>query len=370
MDKEDIIALFEKYKKGECTPQEMQWLYDWIVEGKFDSEDLPSEELFAELQILEKNLPIKRSDRNKKLYRSLAMYAAGILAIIGLSFYIYQLNLKATSTDLMDMQITELAPGSNKAILQLEDGSSIVLDTLTQNKIVSLDGAQVRLNADGQLLYLERDATTPPRQNQIITPKGGQYEVVLMDGTRVWMNSDSRLSFTNSFDNQTERMVTLDGEAYFEVSKNKNKPFVVNVMGQRIQVLGTAFNVHAYASHGYIKTSLVEGSITFNQKQLVPGQSAIYENHRTTLYTDNMDDIIAWKNGYFVFFEETLEVAMQKLSRWYDIDVTFADENAKHILVGGSISKYENAAKVFEMIEKTGNVKIKTEGRKVIIHQI
>src|SRR5690606_6181076 len=124
------------------------------------------------------------------------------------------------------------------------------------------------------------------------------------------------------------------------------------------------------AGSDHIKTSLVEGVVLFNQSRLKPGESGVFSDDKIAIYHENMDDIIAWKNGYFVFFEESLEEVMKKISRWYDLDVSFADSAAKSILFGGSISKYENASKVFGMIEKAGNVKIRAQGRKITINKI
>jgi len=227
----------------------------------------------------------------------------------------------------------------------------------------------VRLNGKGQLVYLPQQDTETPKNNEIVTPRGGQYEVILSDGTQVWLNSDSKLSFTNSFDNLAERRVGLEGEAYFKVNHNADQPFVVSVQGQRVRVLGTEFNINAYTDNAYVKTSLVRGSVLFNQSRLKPGESALFRDNNIAIRQEDMDDVIAWNNGYFVFFEESLKEAMEQIGRWYDLDVSFADEETKSILFGGSISKYENASKVFRMIEKAGNVKITVQGRKVFINK-
>lgn len=371
MDKADIIALFEKYKEGMCTGEEIRLLHDWLEQGVFDSHDISPEEILADIRLIEGNLPLKRSETNYQLYRRLAIYAASIVVVLGMAYYYYQfIFFDQTPSTASSTAIAALEPGSNKAILQLDDGSSILLDTLVQDRFVEIDGARVRLNADGQLVYLAGQSLDLPKHNQIITPKGGQYEVVLADGTRVWLNSESRLSFVNSFDNLPERRVELKGEAYFSVSRNVDQPFVVSVNGQSITVLGTEFNVNAYSENDYIKTSLVEGSVLFNKNRLTPGESALFKDEKMSIYQENMDDITAWKNGYFVFFEESLEDAMKKISRWYDLEVSFTDEGAKSILFGGSISKYENASKVFKMIERAGNVKITAHGRKISINRV
>jgi len=370
MDKSEISVLFERYKKGECTEEEIQLLHEWLAQGNFERTEISEEEALHNLEPLESLLPLKR--KTEQVYRlyQIAAYAASILLVLGLAYYYYQseflYNLQHTS---LDEGLTALDPGSNKAVLRLDDGTSVLLDSVHENSVLHIDGASVQVNKKGQLVYLSQNTSDVAKSNEIITPKGGQYEVILSDGTHVWLNSESRLSFVNNFGNQSERHVELEGEAYFKVSHNAAQPFVVSVNGQHIKVLGTEFNVNAYHENNYVRTSLVEGSVLFNQSRLKPGESAFFKDNKVDIRQENMDDIIAWKNGYFIFFEETLEDAMKKICRWYDLDVSFADEGAKSILFGGSISKYENASKVFKMIEKAGNVNIKVHGRKIIINK-
>ncbi len=367
MDKADIKRLFERYKRGECTVEEVQLLHEWLETGVFEENEISEEEILEDLKQMEVRLPLKKP-KTYKLYR-IAVYAASILLILGiglLSIRLWHSPQQAVHGE----SLATFEPGSNKAVLQLNDGSSMILDTMAQDRLLKIDGALVRLNAEGQLMYLPQHVSGIAKKNRIITPKGGQYEVILPDGTHVWLNSETRLSFVNSFDDLPERRVELEGEAYFKVSHNARQPFVVSVNGQHVKVLGTEFNVSAYAENNYVRTSLVEGSVLFNQSRLKPGESALFQDNKVAIRQENMDDIIAWKNGYFVFFEESLEEAMKKICRWYDLEVFFADEETKSILFGGSISKYENASKVFRMIEKAGHVKIKTHGRKIVINKI
>ncbi|HMR18343.1 MAG TPA: FecR domain-containing protein [Sphingobacterium sp.] len=369
MDKSEIRGLFERYKRGDCTEEDIQLLYEWLVQGNFEDSEISEAEVLEDLKQVEALLPLRKSKSIRKLYR-IATYAASVMLILGLGYYYQSTLLPNPQQIVQDEGLAVLDPGSNKAILRLSDGSSLVLDSLHGERLLEIDGALVQVNGEGQLVYLSQQTSDVAKNNQIITPKGGQYEVILPDGTHVWLNSESKLSFVNNFDNLPERQVVLEGEAYFEVSHNATQPFVVSVNGQHVKVLGTEFNVNAYAENKYIKTSLVEGSVLFNESRLKPGESALFQNNKVHIRSENMDDIVAWKNGYFVFFEESLEEAMKKISRWYDLDVSFVNEQAKTLLVGGSISKYENALKVFEMIEKAGDVKITVQGRKILINKI
>lgn len=370
MDKTDIKELFARYKAGRCTDEEIQLLHKWLMDGQFESSDIPEEAMLEDLKQLEASLPLKQPQKTYSL-RHIIGYAASLLFIFGLGYYVYTAFLSSNKNLEQPSEIALLAPGSNKALLKLNDGSALQLDTLQQGKIFEIGGATIQVNDAGQLVYLPKNTGTEVKNHQIITPIGGQYEVILPDGTHIWLNSSSRLSFTNTFKELSERRVTLDGEAYFKVSRDINHPFVVTSRGQEVKVLGTAFNINAYLENNYIKTTLEEGSVLFNHQKLQPGQSAIFQNNRTIIQEDNIDDIVAWKNGYFVFFEEPLEEAMKKVSRWYDLDVSFTDQETKSILFGGSISKYENAREVFKMIEKAAsNVKIDVQGRTVTITKI
>ncbi|NGM66705.1 FecR family protein [Sphingobacterium sp. SGR-19] len=369
MDKTDIKELFARYKAGHCTDEEIQLLHKWLMDGQFESSDIPEEAILEDLKQLEASLPLKQPQKTYSL-RHIIGYAASLLFIFGLGYYVYTAFLSSNENLEQHSEIALLAPGSNKALLKLADGSSIPLDIAERDSIMHIDGSTVQLNSTGQLVYLSEEEEII-KNHEVITPMGGQYEVILPDGTHVWLNSSSQLRFTNTFKTLPERRVELEGEAYFKVSRNVSQPFIVTVRGQEIKVLGTEFNVNAYQENHYVKASLVEGSVLFNQKQLKPGQSAIYGNNKTLIRDENMDDIVAWKNGYFVFFEEPLEEAMKKVSRWYDLDVSFTDQETKSILFGGSISKYENAREVFKMIEKAAsNVKIDVQGRTVTITKI
>lgn len=368
MDKSEIKALFVRYKNGQCTEEEIRLLQEWVMYSDFESDEISRAEMLKDLEAVESSLPLKRPKiRRLSLLRTIG-YAASLVFILGIGYYYYQYRFSDTYSKEHQIELAALQPGSNKAVLQMENGTTIILDTLLQDELREIDGVMVQLNKDGQLVYLAQERSTTSKNNQIITPKGGQYALVLPDGTQVWLNAESKISFPNSFAHQTARSVTLEGEAYFKVTKDADHPFVVTVNEQRIEVLGTEFNVNAYAENTFIKTSLVKGSVLFGKHRLRPGESAVVEDNKTIVYKDNIDDIIAWKNGYFVFPEERLEVAMQKVARWYDLEVSFADEEARSILFGGSISRHENAQKIFDMIEKTADVKITVKHKKVTVH--
>lgn len=371
MKKSEITELFQRYKSGKCTQKEVKLLKKWIEHADFDFPDLSKDEILKDLAQIESSLPLVKDRPEYSLFYRIVGYAASITLIFGLLYFIYlqpSLTIMFSNDEVEEVHF--LAPGYNQAILKLADGSSILLDSLPENELMKIENSLVKINSKGQLEYLSGQSSRKNNINHIITPKGGQYEVILPDGSHVWLNSDSKLSFINSFDLEDERHITLEGEGYFKVRKDSSRPFVVTAAGQQIKVLGTEFNVNAYNENDFIKASLVEGSVLFNEDRLIPGESALIKGNTTKIFSDNIDNVIAWKNGYFIFSEETLEEAMKQIARWYNLEVTFKDIETKSILLGGSISKFENADKVFRMIEKAGNIEVKTKGKEVIISKL
>ncbi|MGY0036944.1 FecR family protein [Pedobacter sp. NJ-S-72] len=207
------------------------------------------------------------------------------------------------------------------------------------------------------------------------TPKGGQYQLVLPDGTKVWLNAASSLRYPVAFQGN-ERKVELTGEAYFEVAKDKTRPFEVYSNNQVVQVLGTHFNINAYSNEPFVSTTLLEGSVkvtnslTNAQKIIRPGQqSLISKDGQAGIEVKNMDldEAVAWKNGYFMFNEEELESILKKVSRWYNVDVQYEQEELKHQLFSGTLSKYSNVSQVLKKLEMLQSIHFKIEGRKIIV---
>jgi len=207
--------------------------------------------------------------------------------------------------------------------------------------------------------------------NTITTPRGGQYQLVLADGTKVWLNAASSLKFPTAFAGD-ERRVELTGEGYFEVLHNDKKPFLVDTRNGIIQVLGTHFNINAYDNEMTVNTTLLEGSIkVFNESAFVilkPGQQSVI-NKRGEIRINkgiDVDEVVAWKNGKFQFGEAmSIEMIMRQLARWYDIEVEYKTKETGHI--GGSISRNVNVSKVLEMMEMTGAAKFQVNGRNVTV---
>jgi ferric-dicitrate binding protein FerR (iron transport regulator) len=299
-------------------------------------------------------------------------YAAAIILICGVSTYWWMANRNTKSNIAADhnQSIAQIKPGGDKAILTLADGRTINLDSAANGNLASQAGVQIRKLASGQIAYeISSTHTEKVVWNTITTPKGGQYQLTLPDGTKVWLNAASSLRFPTAFTGK-ERRVEITGEGYFEVEHNAQKPFYVSVGKTEVKVLGTHFNVMAYDDEDAKQITLLEGSVLVsmasNNAKLIPGQQAKVTADINV--TDNVDleQVVAWKNGAFVFGESmSVEEVMRQVARWYDVDVVFRHKINGHI--GGSVSRNANISGVLKILELTGAVKFEIDGRKVIV---
>jgi ferric-dicitrate binding protein FerR (iron transport regulator) len=278
-----------------------------------------------------------------------------------------------------------ILPGStNKAVLILADGSRIALDSVHNGQIAQQGITRV-IKGNGTVSLVSNStlsgeanagSNTPVAYNTIMTPRGGQYQLVLPDGSRVWLNSASSLRFPVAF-NGRERIVELTGEGYFEITHNPHMPFAVNIRtpsgdGGKVNVLGTHFNIMAYPEEQSIKTTLLEGAVAVSQSEvstrLIPGQQAAFDNMRHQFRVRPVDTLqaIAWKNGLFEFDNTDLATIMRQLARWYDIEIVYRAPLDKTPL-GGNISKNMDLADALALLEANGTNHFKIEGKKVFV---
>jgi ferric-dicitrate binding protein FerR (iron transport regulator) len=267
-------------------------------------------------------------------------------------------------------------PGGNKAILTLANGRQITL-TGARNGTLAVQGAvAINKTADGRIIYNSSNEATSGHAaattyNTMTTPRGGQYQVVLPDGSKVLLNAASSLTYPTTF-NGNERKVELTGEAYFEVAHNASKPFKVSSNGQTVEVLGTHFNINAYKDEPAIKTTLLEGKVkvtanTLNKVHfLEPGQQSVFNAQTFAVNQVETEGVVAWTNGQFVFEDDNIQYIMRTVSRWYDVDVTY-NGTAPDDIFGGSVSRFNNISEVLKTLQLTGKVHFEIEGRKIIV---
>jgi transmembrane sensor len=303
--------------------------------------------------------------------------AAAVLLFVAVGIQFINSNKKRQSNQVaVTNNITkkDIGPGSDKAVLTLANGNKITLGD-AQNGVLSRHGNAAISKSGNGIVIENSDGSKKPEadngMNTIAIPRGGKYNITLADGTKVWLNSASELSFPATFTG-AERRVTLTGEAYFEVAKNKTMPFKIDVNGKQVvEVLGTHFNISAYTDEQSISTTLLEGSVKINYRNkstlIKPGQMAINDSGEgVTVMQANIEEVMAWKNDSFIFNNESITSIMKKISRWYDVDVVFKGDMT-NINLYGNFSRSKGLGSLLKNIELVNKVRFVTEERRVTV---
>lgn len=357
---EEVKELLEmmSQEQGPLRDNIHSLLEDQLLEGLAATGD---KELILQ-RIMEQVRPVKI----RRMYFKRWAVAATILALVSTGTYLWYQHTYPQERPVIS---EEISAGSNKAILTLADGAVVTLDSVG-SKVMQQGNIAIHQH-NGQLQYTANGKGSSAGNNTLATPKGGQFKVILPDGTSVWLNSASSLQYPTAFTG-TERVVTLTGQAYFEVAANANQPFKVKVNDMEVQVLGTDFDIMAYGDEQAVRTTLVTGAVKVaagkEHALLKPGQQArlIKEEGTFTVKEANLSKVLAWKSGLFVFNNTDLQTIMREIARWYDVEIiNEAGSSAK--LYGGSISRKKDLRDVLNLLESGGTNHFKIDGRKVII---
>ena len=311
--------------------------------------------------------------RSRSLRATRAWWATGVAALVCIGILLFLHNHHAPTVPVTEVVNTTapILPGGNKATLKLADGRSIALNE-TQSGIV-INGNHITYTDGTELVDGDQPADG---YLELYAPRGGTYHAVLDDGTEVWLNADSHFRYPSRFTGN-QRVVELDGEAFFSVAKHPRKdgkgnmPFLVKTRFQTVEVLGTQFNVSAYADENVEHTTLIEGSVQITAgngttQQLYPNQQGQVTAHRTQISTVDINNFTAWKDGYFAFSDAHIRDVMKVIARWYDIDVDYVDDAAE-TRFGGTISRFSDFETLLETIALTGSVRFKITGRRVTV---
>ncbi|RFM27833.1 FecR family protein [Deminuibacter soli] len=309
--------------------------------------------------------------------------AAALLAVLVGGPAVYKMYIRKPADTVASVKpapVSDFAPGSNKAWLTLGNGSKILLDTAKNGAIATDGSSQVIKQRDGQLAYQQGNAGGANTFNTLEVPKGGQYKLTLPDGTQVWLNSASSLRYPTQFGNDN-REVTLTGEAYFEVAHvtaaGKRVPFHVKITGanglpqDEVEVLGTHFNIKAYAEEGLVKTSLLEGSVKVNHqgitKVITPGEQAVVSAGKKDIRVseEDMSEVTAWKQGMFAFNETPIQEIMAQVGRWYNVEVEF--QAPVSLDFTGTLNRDLPVSRLLHLLDLTGKVKFTLVEGKVIV---
>ncbi|MDO6429916.1 DUF4974 domain-containing protein [Flavitalea sp. BT771] len=405
MNHQELSELFEKLVKNQCSEEEAERIVEVLADGSNEgllqalikhelkrplpdnADDQANERLKNKLdlrleQILRAAAPAQKTIPARTWNRRARYAAAAVLLSLSVATWLL-VRKPAPSPAVVAKPVTQpIIAGSNKAILTLNDGRKIDLDETSPGDIATQSNTVVKKLAGGVLVY---DKDTKPQQgksalpefNTVTIPKGGQYQVVLPDGSKVWLNAASSLKYPTQF-NSSERLVELTGEGYFEIAGIPRQPFIVISNHQRIEVLGTMFNINAYVEEAAVKTTLLNGAVRvsaiagnspgqlISPRTLLPGQQSELSGEEIKISEGNIEAALAWKNGKFQFEHEDIRVVMRKIARWYDVEVDY-DGNMKGKVFSGTISKYESLNEVLKMLQLTETVSFTIKGRKIIV---
>ncbi|WP_270088205.1 FecR family protein [Sphingobacterium sp. SYP-B4668] len=381
MDKRRFIELIGKVEQGlasKAERQELDDLYDTFEQEPGFTDLLTVEEKKQQAKMLFQKISSQANPEHlqrRKSYNRMT-WSCAISAIFLLTFWWgYMLLFQGNpAQDTAVYSVNDALPAKDEAYLRLADGRSIILDNKASNK---LDGLPFYLDSEGALVYQMSHKPFNGAINDyhtITTPKGGRYMVILPDGTKVWLNAGSSLTFPTVFATES-RSVKMSGEVYFDVAKMRNKqksiPFIVETPNQQIEVLGTQFNVTAYVGQKFEATTLIEGSVRvqdISKRQgiiLVPGQQALFETGKINVYNVSLEKTTAWKNGMFRFENDNIRTVMQQLENWYDVDIDYSNMPMVHF--NGGISRSLPLSNVLNMLEVTGGFRFEINAKNVKI---
>jgi len=360
VEKEELMELMAM----PANEQQVEELFQETWE-KFDTTEAPFTRKKSE-QILQGILQYVNTVKPRKLWPRFVA-AASILLLISFGSYFFLQN--KISQEIAENHARNIGPGQNKAILTLANGKQIVLTGAANGKLAIQGNITINKAGDGKIVYNSATGISVASVfNTITTPRGGQYHITLSDGTNVWLNAASSIKYPTTFTGK-DRQVELSGEAYFEVAHNKVMPFKVKTTTQVVEVLGTHFNVNAYTDESSTKTTLLEGSVrvTHNneEKMLVPGEQSSLNSKIFNIAEANVEEAVAWKNGYFRFNNASLPIILRQFSRWYDINIIY-DQSMNDQYFTGKITRNANLSRVLQILEK-GGIRYKIDGKQLTI---
>jgi ferric-dicitrate binding protein FerR (iron transport regulator) len=389
MGKERIHYLLRRYADNRASREEVEEMFvllrsaggedalkELVVEIWNEGEGDQSQDWGRVWQAIHREMePVSLPVRMMKVWSRVA--AVLLLVLVGgAAYWMLFRKQRGVALPVAAAKVTkkDIAPGGNKAVLTLDNGSTIVLDNAHAGVLAQQGGAKVLKLDAGALAYnIGNKSDGEVMYNTIATPNGGQYEVILPDGSKVWLNAASSLRFPTRFVGK-ERSVELMGEAYFEVAKNSTLPFQVVLPGNGmgVQVLGTEFDVMAYANERNSNTTLVSGKVNVVSKGMVqslePGKQAIVDNQtRAMRVADaNVEQVVAWKNGLFRFKETGIRELMRQVERWYNVQVVYETEGKDQDFTG-VVSRNQPVSALLQMLELTGTVHFRIEDKKIIV---
>lgn len=314
---------------------------------------------------------IKEASKMVRLWPRIAVAAAMAMVVFGAGLFYYNNHIKPDHSSHLGYN-NDVPPGISGATLTLSNGKKIRLSDAQNGEVAKEAGVMITKSENGEVVYeVKGDSNELSKLNTLSTAKGETYKIRLPDGSYVWLNSESSLTYSSRLIENGKRMVKLRGEGYFEVAKDKSYPFVVATDKQNVEVLGTQFNINSYHDEAVETTTLIEGSVSITAgklKQVIkPGQQAVNNGNELKVNEVSPENVIDWKDGDFNLDELDFRIAMRKIARWYNVDVIYAASVPKNIKSGGWISRNRTLSAVLRHIESSDQVHFKVEGRKVYV---
>ncbi len=391
MEKKQFIRILHRYVEGKATKEERELIETYynllLAKSKLESVNNEIGNKGSEKRLLNEIWnEIHEKERLKIRISGLTKVwrvAAALAVLFGIGAILYTLKIRqererrAIAATALQNRGEEIKPGGNVAVLTLANGKKVLLDSASNGSLAQQGNISVIKLNNGQLAY-KLTHSTGGNENQLVyntlnTPRGGQYEIVLPDGTKVWLNSASSLHYPVAFSGKT-RTVEMTGEGYFEIAPDAQKPFIVQVgEDEKIEVLGTRFNVNSYREEGEIKTTLQDGSIRVmgGAKSVIlkPNEMAGFDKETGDMEIGkaNVDAVIAWKNGLFYFDNTNIKEIMAQVSRWYNVKVVYGTKELDHKIYSGTLPRYSEVSALLKMLEMTGTVHFKTDGRTITV---
>ncbi|WP_270544052.1 FecR domain-containing protein [Butyricimonas paravirosa] len=383
---DQVYELISGKLDDRLSPMEETELSDWLAE------DVKHEKIYAEIKKIRDQVKLLHRDfapdtenvlkrvkrgRGRQIgFRYWWKYAALFILPLGVALVLWQ-GMKNETVEVHRQFSAVSRPGGERAILKLYDGKTVMLDSTMKSSLIAHE-ASVRIEMDSNhlLRYSSYDSigiTDTNKNNELIIPKGGEYQVVLADGTKVWLNSASRLIYPQSFMGK-ERRVVLSGEAFFDVAHDAERPFIVETSRMNVKVLGTRFNVNDYDDNEEVSTTLVNGSVEIvsggqQAFRLVPGEQAYGKENELEKREVNVRLYTSWIDGKFLFNNTELEEIAKQISRWYDVEIFFSSENVKKVRFTGAIVKFKPLDDLVRMIESTSQVRFSVKGKTIVISE-
>ena len=380
--------LLVRRMNGELSKEEEQKFLTWLAKdtrrkayyermvAEWNSDTVRESDMSRELAKLDQFLCLQRKKGHQvMLRRRWLKWSVAAVLLVGLISSVYM--LQRTRVEIPEKtSVAVITPGESKAILILSDGTSVNLDRGVDSTDTFIGVAKIKRN-EGTILFEEDRRGTEMEYNTVITPKGGEYHVVLSDGSKVWLNADSKLKFPVNF-GEGKREVFLSGEAYFEVVHDEGHPFVVTTDLGNVRVYGTQFNVRRYVDEEGIRATLVDGSVGFaknGQKEdeyikIEPGYQVRYEEGQEVVVQKvKVYNEIAWKNHQFSFERKPLDEIMKDFMRWYDVNITFEDESLHELYFSATLNRYGNIETLLRFFEAGYDIKFEINGKNIKIRR-